>query len=151
MLILRILALVCLSFFPLSIAFAHHDSDDSYHRLSIQSMFLSYNSLSKVLHVEADHHARDEEDREVDYVSKMTVSVNGDEKITLHFMHQSDPDMFSDDALLKAKSGDVIMVELFSESGSDKSLNLTVSDEIITETRSVQTEGSETQGFESHY
>ena len=52
----------------------------------------------------------------------MTVAVNGNNVFTLHFMHQTAPDLFSDDVMLKAKTGDVISVGLLSSGGSSKSL-----------------------------
>jgi len=133
----------CLLLFPLSLSFAECPPDCSSRQFSIQSMSLSYNSTTRILHVEADHHSRDQENREVDYVDKMTVSVNGDEIIVLHFKHQRDPDRFYDDTMFKAKSGDVISVELFSFGGSNKSLDLTVSDGEISETQNVATQESE--------
>ena len=45
--------------------------------------------------------------------------------------------------MFKAKSGDVISVELFSFGGSNKSLDLTVSDGEISETQNVATQESE--------
>ena len=86
----------CLLLFPLSLSFAECPPDCSSRQFSIQSMSLSYNSTTRILHVEADHHSRDQENREVDYVDKMTVSVNGDEIIVLHFKHQRAPDRFYD-------------------------------------------------------
>ena len=63
------LALVCSMSFPLSAGFAGCPPDCFSRQFSIQRMALSYNSLTTFLHVEADHHSRNEE------VGKLIMSV----------------------------------------------------------------------------
>lgn len=137
------LVLVCLTFFPLSSGYADCPPDCSSHEFSISRMSLAFDAATKLLHIEADHHSRDRYNQEVDYVGKLTISLNGKQIIVLHFKHQVDPDEFLFDVMVKAKAGDVISVVLYTKVGGTKSLDLTVSNELISEIQSVDTQSSQ--------
>ena len=108
--------------FPISITLANNPpSQDAL--FPIQSVSLSYDLKTSVLHVDAVHPS---DNWERDYVRMMTVSLNGQLVSTLNYYHQTKPSGFSDDVSLNAKPGDVITVHVFCTQGNSISQDLTV-------------------------
>ena len=110
----------------------------------IQNIRLSYNSDTNTLHVSAKHRTGS---TDTEYVNKMVVSLNGTVVTTLTYNSKPDPDRFSDNVAIKAKSGDVIGVELYSNDGDDKSLNVNIADAQVSEAKSSNNDYSETVSF----
>ena len=110
----------------------------------IQNIRLSYNSDTNILHVSAKHRTGS---TDTEYVDKMTVSLNGTVVTTLNYNSKPDPDYFSDNVPVKAKAGDVIGVQLFSNDGDNKSLDVNISDAQVSEAKSSNNDYSETIKF----
>jgi len=88
-------------------------------------------------------HAKQRSSDHHNYVKKMTVSLNGHLVITVHYKDRHGTEEFLDNAILKAKEGDVISAVLYSSEGGNKSLNLNITDAEISEARSSQESFSE--------
>ena len=120
-------------------AFASHSSKSYY----IEGISLAYSSSTSMLSVHAKVRSSDPHN----YVTKMTVSLNGHQFMTVYYKRRKNTEEFADNVVLKAKTGDLITATLYSSEGGNKSLDLSVSDQEITEARSTEKSFSETTGY----
>src|SRR3989338_5915853 len=78
------------------------------------SISAEYDSLKRVLHVQINHVAHDNDEH---YIRKLEIIKNGEEPITMYYKRQQTPTEFSADISLEAQDKDVVTIKSFSNEG----------------------------------